>query len=150
MSNLNSNLVLLLNFSSTWAMVGLIWLIQIVHYPLFQQVGEQQFRGYSADHQRLITYVVLPLMLVELATTTLLAFSRPPGTSQALAIAGLLLVLLIWASTFLIQVPQHSKLLASFDPNVCRQLVIGNWIRTIAWSIRGILTAWMVWRAMQV
>ena len=31
----------LLNISSTWFMVGLIWLIQIVHYPLFKLVGKK-------------------------------------------------------------------------------------------------------------
>ena len=108
-NGLNTNLCLLLNFASTWAMVGLIWLIQIVHYPLFVKVGEQQFKEYSEDHQRLITYVVLPLMFVELGTAVLLWFSRPDGVSDAWVIAGLALVLLIWGSTFLIQVPQHSN-----------------------------------------
>ena len=129
-------------------MVGLIWLIQIVHYPLFLKVGEQQFKEYSADHQRLITYVVLPLMFLELGTAVLLWFSRPSGVSIAWIIAGIALLLLIWVSTFVIQVPQHSKLLAGYDPEVCRQLVFGNWIRTIAWSLRGLITAWMVWRVM--
>ena len=148
MSNVNANMWLLLNFSSTWAMVGLIWLIQIVHYPLFLKVGERQFKEYSEDHQRLITYVVLPLMLVELGTAVVLWFSRPHGISNASVIAGLALVLLIWGSTFLIQVPQHSKLLVGYDPEICRQLVFGNWIRTIAWSLRGLVTAWMVWSVM--
>ena len=149
-SNVNANLCLLLNFISTWAMVGLIWLIQIVHYPLFSKVGEQQFREYSEDHQRLITYVVLPLMFVELGTTILLWFTRPQGISSAWILAGVALVLLIWGSTFLIQVPQHGKLLSGYDAGVCRQLVIGNWIRTVAWSLRGLITAWMVWRVMSV
>jgi uncharacterized membrane protein len=148
-NGLNANLCLLLNFASTWAMVGLIWLIQIVHYPLFLKVGEQQFKEYSEDHQRLITYVVLPLMFVELGTAVFVWFARPEGVSNAWVIAGLALVLLIWGSTFLIQVPQHSRLLAGYDPEVCRQLVLGNWIRTIAWSLRGLVTAWMVWRVMR-
>ena len=127
-------------------MVGLIWLIQIVHYPLFLKVGEQNFKEYSQDHQRLITYVVLPLMILELGTAIILCFSRPASISIALLIAGLAIVLLIWGSTFLIQVPQHGKLLSGFDPDTCRKLVFGNWIRTVAWSLRGILTTWMVWR----
>lgn len=145
---MNANLCLLLNFASTWAMVGLIWLIQIVHYPLFARVGELHFKEYSEDHQRLITYVVLPLMFVELASSFALYFSRPDGVSKAWVIAGLALVMLIWGSTFLIQVPQHSRLLLGYDAEMCRRLVAGNWIRTIAWSVRGYLTAWMVWRVM--
>ncbi len=129
-------------------MVGLIWLIQIVHYPLFLKVGEEQFREYSEDHQRLIIFVVLPLMFVELGTSLLLWFYRPDSISNAWVIVGIALVLLIWASTFFIQVPLHGELLKGYNSDVCRQLVFGNWIRTIAWSLRGILSAGMVWRVM--
>lgn len=146
---MNANLCLLLNVTSTWAMVGLIWLIQVVHYPLFAQVGEAQFARYSADHQRLITYVVLPLMFCELITSFCLWSSRPTGISRSLVIAGIMLVLLIWSSTFLIQVPQHGKLATSYDVATIQSLVQGNWIRTIAWTVRGILSAYMVWLAMK-
>ena len=145
---MNANLILLLNCISTWAMVGLIWLIQVVHYPLFAKVGEQQFDEYSKDHQRLITFVVLPIMFVELATAFLLWSFRPNGIPDMLVVTGIALVVLIWGSTFLIQVPQHGKLLNGYDLRVCQQLVLGNWIRTIAWSVRGLISAWMVWIVM--
>lgn len=69
---MNAKFCLLLNFASTWSMVGLIWPIQVVHYPLFSSVGAEQFQEYSEDHQRLITYLVLPLMFVELGTALML------------------------------------------------------------------------------
>lgn len=131
-------------------MVGLIWLVQIVHYPLFASVGAEQFPRYSEDHQRLITYLVLPLMFVELGTTLMLWVARPIGISNAAVIAGVVSLLVIWGSTFLVQVPQHAKLVAGYDPDVCRQLVSWNWIRTIAWSFRGFITAWMIWRVMNL
>ena len=34
-------LILLSNVAATLYMVGLIWCIQIVHYPLFAQVGKE-------------------------------------------------------------------------------------------------------------
>jgi uncharacterized membrane protein len=144
----NANVCLLLNFASTWAMVGLIWLIQVVHYPLFAKVGEAQFRQYSEDHQRLITYVVLPLMFVELITSCLLWLWRPAGVSDFAVLAGIVLVLVIWGSTFVIQVPQHAKLLDGYDADVCRNLVLSNWIRTVAWSVRGLICASMAWSVM--
>ncbi len=145
---MNEHVCLLLNFASTWAMIGLIWLIQIVHYPLFSRVGAEQFQRYSEDHQRLITYLVLPLMFVELGTACILWVARPTGISNASVVAGIVLLLVIWGSTFLIQVPQHGKLLTGYNAQVCRQLVFWNWIRTIAWSLRGLITGWMVWRVM--
>ena len=130
-------------------MIGLIWLIQVVHYPLFAKVGSEGFQEYSQDHQRLITRIVLPLMFMELGTSLYLVFSRPTGVSSWLAFIGATLVAVIWLSTFLIQVPQHGQLLEKLDPVVCAQLVQGNWIRTISWSLRGLITGWMVWIVMR-
>lgn len=145
---MNSTVCLLLNAASTWAMVGLIWLIQIVHYPLFANVGEEQFRLYTLEHQRLITYVVLPLMFIELGTSVLLWTHRPFEISDAMIGVGIALVVTIWLSTFLLQVPQHGALTAGFDPVVHQKLVLGNWIRTIAWTLRGALVSVMLWRAL--
>lgn len=144
-----NGICLILQFASTWAMVGLIWLIQIVHYPLFGRVGSEEFPVYASEHQRLITYVVLPLMFVELITSFWIWFERPVGVTNSMVVAGIVLVLLIWASTFFIQVPQHDALLKSFDADMHRKLVVGNWIRTIAWSLRGLLVGYMAWVALR-
>ena len=63
---------LLLQVAATLCMVGLIWFVQIVHYPLLAQVGRDGFRRYEMDHQRLTTWVVAPLMLTELTTAFLM------------------------------------------------------------------------------
>ena len=62
---------------------------------------------------------------------------------------GLILVLIIWASTFFVQVPLHEKLAAAFDAKVQQRLVLTNWIRTIAWTLRGALVLWMTWLAIK-
>ena len=36
--------IVLLQLASTLAMVGLIWFVQVVHYPLFEKVGAGGFR----------------------------------------------------------------------------------------------------------
>ena len=64
--------ILLANVVSTLFMVGLIWMVQIVHYPLFDDVGQENYVRYQQRHQSNITYVVAPVMLVELATSILL------------------------------------------------------------------------------
>ena len=130
-------------------MAGLIWLIQLVHYPLFEKVGSGHFREYAQDHQRLITLIVLPIMFTELGTSLYLVVSRPVGISRLSAVIGVVLVIVIWLSTFLIQVPQHEQLLDGFDADVCRQLVQGNWIRTISWTLRGLISGWMAWIVMR-
>jgi hypothetical protein len=46
-----TELVLLVHVFSTLSMVGLIWFVQIVHYPLFKMVGDDGFSEYERCHQ---------------------------------------------------------------------------------------------------
>ena len=71
--------VTLVHAAATWFLVGLIWIIQVVHYPLFARVGEDGFVAYEAAHTRLISLVVGPAMLVEGVATLWLFFPRPTG-----------------------------------------------------------------------
>lgn len=135
--------ILLAQIGSTLFMVGLIWFVQIVHYPLFNQVGPETFAAYETAHSRLTTLVVAPTMLIEAATTALLLLVRPAGISLFQVWLGAGLLAIIWFSTAFIQVPQHNILAAGFDNAAYRTLVTSNWIRTVAWSLRGLLVLWM-------
>ncbi len=137
--------VVLLHAISTLGMFGVIWFVQVVHYPLFGKVGVDQFNSYEHSHQQRTTVVVMPLMLIEAFTSLTLVFYRPPGVPFAAAVAGLILVILIWASTFFWQVPKHGKLSRGFDAATHRQLVLSNWLRTFAWSLRAGLVCWMLY-----
>jgi len=136
--------VLLLHVAATLAMVGLIWFVQIVHYPLFSQVGRESFCRYEMDHQRLVMWIVAPGMLTELATAVALLWLRPAGIASPSIWLGILLVASIWIVTYSVQVPQHASLAMSYDSEIQRKLVKGNWIRTAAWSARGLLVLWML------
>ena len=130
--------ILLTNFAATWFLVGLIWIIQIVHYPLFANVGQQQFELFSNKHQMLITFIVGPVMVAEILTAIILAWYAPYPELTTWFRIGLMLVILIWLSTAFIQVPQHSRLTNSgYDLATIKALVNWNWIRTIAWTARG-------------
>ena len=74
---MNAKIVFLLNLLSTWYLVGLIWMVQVVHYKMFDRVGSDEFTRYEADHTRLITPIVLPPMLIELVTACALLASAP-------------------------------------------------------------------------
>ncbi len=47
--------VLVIHAAITWALVGLIWTIQVVHYPLLKNVGQAEFVAYHDRHMSLIT-----------------------------------------------------------------------------------------------
>lgn len=141
--------LLLVNLAATWGMVGVIWIVQLVHYPLFSRVGEPEFVDYQAGHVVRISWVVLPLMLAELATAMALVLAPEAVAPRAAAVAGLALVVLIWLSTFLLSVPCHSALETGFDAAVHARLVVTNWPRTILWTVRGVLVAWLVARLLE-
>lgn len=139
-----SEILLLLNAICTLAMVGLIWFVQVVHYPLFSMVGDQRFQQYEISHQRRTTLVVAPLMLIEAATAGILVWFRPEALPAELAVVGFSLVVAIWASTFFWQVPAHERLAKRFDAGIHQRLVRSNWLRTAAWTARGALVSWAV------
>jgi hypothetical protein len=144
-----SKIILLTNVAATLYMTGLIWCIQIVHYPLFAQVGKEGFAAYETAHSSLITPIVGLPMLVELGTAGLLLFYRAPEIRLSEALLGLALVAVIWLSTMFLQVPQHNVLSSGFDAAAHQFLVTSNWIRTIAWSLRGALALWMTAKLMR-
>ena len=136
--------VLLVHAAATLFMVGLIWFVQVVHYPLFARVGDGGFAAYSAAHSRLTGLVVGPPMLAEAATAAALVLGPPPGLPLWLPLLGVVLLAAIWLSTALLQSPQHTTLGRGFDPTSHRFLVTTNWIRTALWTARGILVLLMV------
>ena len=125
-------------------MVGLIWLIQLVHYPLFSYVGSKEFRIFHENHKIFITPVVGIVMIVELVTSGIIIFQIPNGIPNWTAIVGIILLGVIWFSTLLFQIPFHKKLSTKFDENVLMMLINTNWIRTICWSLRGIIVLIML------
>ena len=142
------NALFVLNLLATWYMVGLIWMVQIVHYQMFDRVGADVFQRYALDHSRLITPIVAIPMLIEIATAFGLLIVSPTGIPRTWFMIGMALVLVIWASTALLQVPCHERLASGFDREIYVRLVTSNWIRTIAWSARGGLMAYLLWRVM--
>lgn len=121
--------------AATWALVGLIWTIQLVHYPLFADVGRESFQAYHQRHTNRITWVVAPLMFTELATAAWLVLA---GSRDPWLLASLAPLAVNWLSTWLVQIPLHNQLATGFDPQAQARLVATNWLRTVAWSLRGV------------
>ncbi len=118
-------------------MTGLIWFVQVVHYPLFARVGGD-FVAYQQAHMQQTTWVVGPVMLLEAITAVALLLDRPAWMSAAAVWTNLALLVLIWASTALLQVPQHEKLLSGFAAGPHAVLLKSNWLRTTLWTLRSV------------
>jgi hypothetical protein len=133
---------------STFWMLAIIWFVQIVHYPLFQHVGENAFSAYHNRHEWWTTWIVGPPMFLE-ATGSFYLYLHPPFLEHSVAWgAGFLLVLVPLTSTAFLQVPQHSTLRDGYHPETIRSLVRWNWIRTAAWTMRGGICIYLLVQAM--
>lgn len=140
--------LLAVHLGATAAMVGLIWFVQLVHYPLFLRVGQGGFVAYEQAHMRRTSWVVGPLMGLEVVCALAITI-RPPGDlPAAVGWFGLVVLAGVHTSTVLLQVPSHRRLSAGFDRDTVGRLVRSNWIRTVGWSVRGVLAAAMVTAAL--
>lgn len=128
---------LLATAAATLFMTGLIWFVQVVHYPLLVEVGEREFARFHELHSRRVTWIVLPVMAVELVTALVLALAPPDGVPGGLAWTGLALAAGTWVSTALIQAPAHGRLGRQRTERQVGRLVAGNWLRTGLWTAHG-------------
>ncbi|MFI4855969.1 MAG: hypothetical protein ACIAQF_13435 [Phycisphaerales bacterium JB065] len=129
--------ILFVHALTTVVLAGLIWTIQVVHYPLFLRIPPDSFVPYESEHMRRITWLVGSLMLIEAASALLLIIREPASMPVWI---GAILLGVIWASTGLVQGPLHAKLARDgYDPRRIRFLVRSNWLRTAAWTARAFL-----------
>lgn len=136
--------LLALHAAATWFMVGLIWVVQLVHYPGFRHVASDDFVAFEEMHTRRMGQVLAVPAAAEAVTGGALLWARPDGVPLGLVLLGGALLAAAWLTTLLVQVPMHRRLAAGKDDGVIERLVETNWWRTAAWTLRGILVSSMV------
>ena len=126
--------ILGLHVLSACYMLGLIWFVQVVHYPLMGAVHSDNFVHYENLHTQKTGWVTAPVMLVELVTGAWLCLFA--GEASVFWGINLIGIILIWASTFFIQVPLHNQLSLVWSKQNIDRLVRSNWVRTILWTVK--------------
>lgn len=134
-----NELILLEAFACVF-MTGLIWLVQLVHYPSFEYVAESKFLEFHRMHSSRITWVVLPVMGAELLLAIALVWLDP----RAAWVVNLSGVGLLWLLTAFVSVPLHNQLGKAADRATCRRLVATNWARTVVWSARSLFLIYVI------
>ena len=112
-------------------LVGIILSTQFVSYPLFLTVNQNQFKIYHDFYTKSISYVVVPFMLLEILINAFNLLNT--NDVYPLYFVSTFLLLFIWLSTILIQVPLHNSINLDYDTVQIKQLINSNWIRTILW-----------------
>ena len=140
---LPNNFVLLGHLIFTSIMTGVIWVIQIVHYPSFHFIEKELYTAFQKFHMNKISIIVIPIMLAELITGMML-FLYKSSKSPFLIISFVILVL-IWLITGVFFSKAHNELMTGYQELVVNQLVVMNWIRTLLWTLRLLLLTFFVY-----
>lgn len=136
--------VVLAHAAATLVLVGMIWVIQVVHYPLFAAVGSDAFVAYEAAHSARITWVIVIPWAVQGLTTAALLVAPPSEIPRWLIVVAAVLALIPVIVTIALSVPAHSILGQGFDAAAHARLVSTNWLRTVAWTAHGAVALWML------
>ena len=134
-------ILLVANLTVTAAMFGVIWVIQLVHYPILAGIDEGAFAKWHEFHSNRITYIVGPLMVGELALAGWLAVQR----ADVYGVGLLLVTIAVWVATFVLSVPIHNRLGPSSSlqrlavEEQLSKLVLTNWVRTALYSTKLLL-----------
>ena len=126
--------MLIIHLIATSVMVGVIWTIQLVHYPSFHFIELNQYTTFQRFHMSRISYVVIPAMLTELFTLILIIISM--DQVDHIILASALLLIVIWLMTAVFFSGVHQKLTLGYDQAVVEKLVKINWGRTLLWTLR--------------
>ena len=143
MSSTTDAIVVVVALASVWAMIGVIWVIQLVHYPIFDAiergVDDEHWRRFGDRHRRSISFVVGPFMLAEGVTGVWMVIDPPGDISRVLPFVALVLMAVAYGTTAMVSVPLHERLTDRFDADAHHRLVATNWVRTVAWTARGVV-----------
>ena len=129
--------MLVLHLISTSVMVGVIWVIQLVHYPSFHFIELKQYTDFQRFHMSRISYVVIPAMFTELFTLILIVISM--DQIDNLVLASAILLIFIWLMTAVFFSGVHQRLTLGYEQAVVDKLVKLNWGRTLLWTLRLLL-----------
>ena len=131
---INISILELVHLITTAMMVSIIWLVQILHYPTFLYIDIDRYTEFQNFHMKNISYLIIPLMLLEFLTGFLLLFFVDEIDFYFSISFGLLV--LIWLITALFFSKYHSALSNEYERGIILKLIRLNWVRTFFWTAR--------------
>ncbi|MFL2630797.1 MAG: hypothetical protein ACJ0OP_03445 [Thermodesulfobacteriota bacterium] len=121
-------------------LLGLILTIHFVHYKSFKFIDIERFIEFHRFHTKNISFLVLPLMTSEAVLSITICYFY----FSILSLVNLLLVALIWITTFLLQVPSHNKLSTGKSMPEIKKLISGNIYRVCLWFLKVIVSTLII------
>ena len=125
--------------------LGGIWFVQIVVYPLFAKVGADEYVGYHKFYSsRIPLPVILPGFASFLVPVALVSFG-PDSVPAWMTLANAACGFVGLAVTVVLEIPRHARLeRGGKQDKVIRELVRYNWPRTLSITGSALLTLLML------
>lgn len=124
-------------------LLGAIWFIQIVHYPLFIYLKfDSTHNPFSFQHSR-SGIALMIAMILELISALILLFIPYPNFLNVLIL--FIFSVLTWITTLTIQIPSQNLLKNERNENVIFRLIWTNWLRTALWTLKAIYIFFLLW-----
>ena len=120
-----------LEIYSCLMMTGVIWLVQLVHYPSFLFIDKSRFPEFERFHQRRISLIVLPLMSAEFLSHIILLYLKGINFNL-LGILSTFAIFSIWIITLFVCLPCHQSLTGGYVHKTIMSLIKANWARTFS------------------
>ncbi len=131
---INISILELVHLITTAMMVSIIWLVQILHYPTFLYIDIDRYTEFQNFHMKNISFLIIPLMLLEFLTGFLLLFFVDEIDFYFSISFGLLVLLWLITASFFSK--YHSALSNKYERGIILKLIRLNWVRTFFWTAR--------------
>lgn len=128
--------ILFFHFFLTFFMTGVIWLIQLIHYPSFSFIDKNKYSKFQTFHMNKITPIVGPIIILEVSTGFYLLYFF--NSESIFFLINFLINILILMMTIIVFGTIHKKLIDGFKTSLFKKLISLNWIRTFLWSLKSI------------
>ena len=107
----------------------LIGVIQLVIYPSFKYISDQNFSKWHKNYCNIIGFFVIPLMLFQLIESVILVIDFR-------GVINFAFVITTWALTFTLFVNIHKNLSNEGNKkDIINTLLRLNWLRVFLWSL---------------
>ena len=130
--------IIILRLLIDFGLLVLIWIVQRIVYPSFLYYNSKDLINWHSLYTSRFTFIVMPLMLGQLGISIYQLIME----IDLYTVLSLIIILLIWLSTFLQFVPIHTEISkGKVSQKMLDSLVKKNWIRTFLWTALFLYTA---------
>lgn len=135
-------LLLLIHAFATWALFGIIWFVHVVYHPLYQRMG-QSFSVHERHDLQQMGKLLAPIFFFEWISAILLDIYADSYAFHFFAKVNLILLGTVWVISLVIKLRHKNPKDLLFFTRMHRMLLSSHWIRTVAWSLRGVIVLCM-------